>query len=148
MELSQRSVTLSAICDPAERQAIVDKAIKGFRKHGTLSSAARVAKIDPRTLRSWIHNDPLMKMAFQEADEEVTDELEESAIERAKTDSDRLLIHLLASRRQRYATKITHIHEAPATHSLVEQVKQIAAAQPTMAPLIRAVLIQALEQIP
>jgi len=146
--VSQRAVTNAAVCDPVKKQAIAEIALAAFCKHGTLAAAARVAKVDRRTLRAWIRSDPLLKAAFAEADDELTDAREESAIQQALNGNARLMIHLLASRRTRYSHKTTVVVEPPTLDGIIEQMRQAALAQPVLAPMLRTTLQRALEAIP
>lgn len=149
MAATQREVTNALVCDPVLKQQVADKALAAFRKHGTIARAASVAKVDRRTLKGWIANDPIMKMAFQDADDDVTDDIEECAIQKAKDGDGRVIVHLLASRNKRYAHRsIVEVSQTLNLDNVVQKMRQIAIAQPTLAPTIKAALQLALEAIP
>lgn len=149
MPATQREITCSITHDPVAKQQAFEKALAGFRKHGTLTRAAKVAEVDTRTLKEWLYRDPLMQKMFQEIDEEVTDGLEEAAIKRAKKGSDTLMIHMLSSRRERYKHKgeVT-IVQTLNLENVMEKMRQIALSQPTLAPMIRSALESCLEKLP
>lgn len=149
MAATQREITNALVCDPVLKQQVAEKAINAYRKHGTIGRAAKVAKVDRRTLKGWIANDPIMKMAFQDADDDVTDDIEESAIQQAKDGNGTVIVHLLSSRNKRYEKKTTvEVVQTLNLDSVVQKMRQIAIAQPTLAPTIKAALQLALEQIP
>ena len=149
MPATQREITNTLVCDPVLKQQVAEKAIAAYRKHGTIGRAANVAKIDRRTLKGWIANDPLLKMAFQDADDDVTDTIEECAIQKAKDGDGRVIVHLLASRNKRYAhkTEVTIVQQL-SIENVIEKMRQIAIAQPTLAPTIKQALTLALERMP
>lgn len=147
MPATQRAMTHNAITDPVKKQAIIDRAIAAFHKHGTIGDASRIAKIDRRTLKLWIKADPLLQAEFREADEAVTDKLESSAIRQALAGETRLMVHLLASRRERYRHKTIVSVENPSLEEVVEKMRQIALAQRTLAPMVQQALQLALQKI-
>jgi hypothetical protein len=57
--------------------------LEAFRKTGTIWGAARAVGISREAVYDWKENDPEFAQAFQEADEEVTELLESTAIQRA-----------------------------------------------------------------
>src|SRR6201989_2516011 len=95
-----RALTCELVHDEKRKAAVAARAVHAFRKHGTLTKAAKVAKVDIRTIKGWIKNDPMLRAEFEQADESITDDLEESAINQAKGGDGRVLIHLLSSRRE------------------------------------------------
>jgi transposase-like protein len=132
-----------------ERAVKCEIALAAYEKHGTLSAACRSAQISRHTLAAWMQQDPILKKRFQEADETVTDDIEETAIQLAKDGDGRVCIHLLQSRRERYKQKLlveTNVDLNVA--NVVEAMRQICLAQPTLTPMIRDVLQQAIERLP
>lgn len=145
---TQREVTNAAVCDPVAKQQLTEKALKGFRQYGTIARAAKVAKVDRRTLKSWLQNDPVLALKFKDIDEDVTDGLEEDAIRRARKGSDGLLSMLLAARNKRYQTKqIIELTQQLNLDNVMEKMRQICIAQPTLAPFIESALENALIRI-
>lgn len=145
---TQRAITSAIVWEPELKQKVADKALIAYRKYGTLSAAAKVAKIDRRTLKQWINTDPLLKIAFNDADDEVTDTIEKNAFEQSAAGDGRVTVHLLASRNKRYAHKqiIESVVELN-LDNVIEKMRMIAIAQPTIAPTIVAALRQAIERI-
>ena len=146
---TQRAITSAIVWEPEQKQKVAEKALAAYRKFGTLSAAAKVAKIDRRTLKGWITEDPILKMAFQDADDEVTDKIEGYAFDQSAAGDGRVTVHLLASRNKRYAHKqiIESVVELN-LDNVIEKMRQIAIAQPTIAPTIKAALQLALERMP
>jgi hypothetical protein len=64
-----------------------------------VKGACQAAKVGRTTWYDWIERDPAFGRRVVEMSEEVTDELEEEAIKRAKSGSDTLIIFLLKSKR-------------------------------------------------
>jgi len=73
--------------------------LREFSKHGTISQTAEAVHIHRSTVSRWRTDDQAFAKAFEEVDSHVTDELEQCAINRAKSHSDTLLIFLLKARR-------------------------------------------------
>lgn len=144
---TQRAITHSAIQDPQKKQQIIDRALRAYEKHGTIGKASEIAKIDRRTLKGWIKADPMLQIAFREADEAVTDDLEESAIAQAKAGNGRVMVHMLSCRRERYRHKTIVEVQNPSLEEVVEKMRQIATAQPTLAPMVKQALQLALEKL-
>lgn len=131
-----------------ERERICDLAVEGYRKSGTIKAAALAGHVDRYTLQLWIQQDPLLKKRFEHADEDVTDRLEEVAITRAEEKSDSLMIKLLESRRKRYQPKVVVEATAEVTlGNVIEAMRQIAMAQPTLKPILLQTLQRAIERI-
>lgn len=72
--------------------------LRKFRDTGTIASASRAVRIDRGTVLRWRKQDPEFEQAFEEANEDVTESLEQCAIQRAKSKSDLMLIFLLKNR--------------------------------------------------
>ena len=100
-------------------------------------------------MKSWAVQYPLFKLALQDADEEVTDTIEANALAQSAAGDGRVTVHLLASRNKRYAHKqiIESVVELN-LDNVIEKMRQIAIAQPTIAPTIKAALQLALERMP
>ena len=75
------------------------RALRAYTIAGTVKRACLAAKVGRSTWYDWMEADPVFAKAVVDAAEEVTDELEEEAVERAKHGSDTLLIFLLKSKR-------------------------------------------------
>jgi hypothetical protein len=143
-----RAATLEIAWNPEKKQQVASKALKAYRKHGTWGKAASVAGIDRRTLKEWVQKDPILGYQFADADADVTDDLEEGAIKQAKKGDGRVLIHLLASRNKRYAHKTeVHVVQQLNLDNVMEKMRQICVAQPTLAPFIESALVQCLDRI-
>lgn len=143
-----RASTLEIHWDPVKKQQVAAKALKAYRKHGTWGRAAEVAGIDRRTLKDWVAKDAILGLQFADADAAVTDDLEECAIKVAQDGDSKVLVHLLASRNKRYAhkTEVTVVQQI-SLENVVEKMRQIAIAQPTLAPAIESALEMALHRI-
>lgn len=97
---------------PTHSDAEKAKALVKYRELGTVQAACRAVGIGRRTWYNWKRDDPAFAALVAEADEDVTDELEEEAHKRAKDSSDTLLIFLLkAKRRAIYGDKQTIVIE-------------------------------------
>jgi hypothetical protein len=83
----------------AYSDAVFAKALQAFREAGTVAEACRVANISRTAWYDRVGIDPAFQAAVMSATEDVTDELEQEAIRRAKDSSDTLIIFLLKSRR-------------------------------------------------
>lgn len=132
----------------AERARYCELAIEGYRKSGTIKAASEAAGIDRYTLRLWMQQDPLLKKRFEDADEDVTDRIEAKGIALAEDGSEKLIIKLLESRRKRYQPKVVVEATAEVTlANVIEAMRQIAMAQPTLKPILLQTLQRAIERI-
>jgi hypothetical protein len=78
-----------------------------YKARGTVSAACGDSGITRSEFRRWILADPFFKEMFVEAQMEVVESLEETAIKRAKASSDYLLVKLLeANKPKKYRQKI------------------------------------------
>lgn len=87
---------------------IKQRALEAFLEHGTVLAACNAARIGRTTWYEWRQNDAEFNRLANEAEEAVTDALEEVAQARATmpAGSDTLLIFLLkARRREKYADR-------------------------------------------
>ena len=84
------------------------QALEGYVEKGTVTAACQRAKIGRRTWYNWIEDDPKFKNAADNAYEQVTDDIEETAIEAARSSKDiTMLIFMLKNRRARvYKDKV------------------------------------------
>lgn len=73
--------------------------LAALSEHGNVSQAARAARIDRSTAYLARHADPAFAAAWLKAQEQGLDSLEDVAVERARTESDTLLIFLLKAHR-------------------------------------------------
>lgn len=148
MEALQRAFVNKLDIDPLVYQESTIRAIKAFKKYGTYTRAAQAAGVSLRELKIWLARDLQFKWDMQDADESVTDGVEETAISKAREGDSKVLIHILASRNKRYAHK--QIIEQTQTLDLtnvVEKMRQIAIAQPTLKPMLVQALQMAIERI-
>jgi hypothetical protein len=76
--------------------------LEGLIDFGTPTAGARTAGISIFTVYKWKRDDPEFKQMCEEAEEIITQGLEEEAIVRAKEKSDLLLMFLLKKRRPEY----------------------------------------------
>src|SRR5581483_3317929 len=83
----------------AYKQAKKNLFIEAFRQTGSTSAAAKAVKISREVVYLWKNTDEDFARAFKNADTDVTDLLEQVAIERAVCKSDGLLMFLLRARR-------------------------------------------------
>lgn len=94
---------VDATREEAKRRAQVlkrqDLFLKYFKKVGTVKTAAARARMSREGVRLWRKNDPAFEQRFQDADLEITGELEDTAIARAKRGNTVLLIFLLKARK-------------------------------------------------
>jgi hypothetical protein len=88
-----------AITDESASDAVKARALQAYAIAGTVKGACEAAKIGRTTWYAWMERDPAFGRRVVELSEEVTDELEEEAIKRAKAGSDTLIIFLLKSKR-------------------------------------------------
>ena len=72
--------------------------LRCFARLGTILAAAKASHVSPGNHSNW-KKDPVYWTAFEQANEFITDELERIAMERAKKNSDLLLIFLLKARK-------------------------------------------------
>jgi hypothetical protein len=79
--------------------AVMATALAKFRESGIVSEACATAQISRQTWYNWIERDAVFARAVMAANEDVIDELEKEAVERAKDGSDTLLIFLLKAKR-------------------------------------------------
>lgn len=85
---------------PTHSDADKARALVKYRELGTVLSACKAANISRDTWYRWKADDPAFAALVIAADEDVLDDLEEAAHERAKESSDTLLIFLLKSKRR------------------------------------------------
>lgn len=132
----------------AQRERIIEKCLNGYKALGTFAGACKFGGISRPTLAVWIQQDPSLKKRFNDADEYVTDTLESKAIKMARGGSEKLLVQMLQSRRERYKQKLTI---EPSTElnmaNVIEAMRQIAIAQPTLKPILVQTLQQAIARI-
>ena len=86
-----------------------------YAKTGSITEAAKAAKISLATHYRWLEIDPAYRKAFEAAQQQAVDLLEGEAFRRALAGSDELLIFLLrAWRPDRYRERSTVEHSIPA----------------------------------
>ncbi len=76
-----------------------ERALNKFMEIGTVKGACAAAGVPRRTWYNWMETDKSFAIRVVQASEQVSDELEEEAIRRAKDGSDTLLMFLLKARR-------------------------------------------------
>lgn len=105
-----------------------------FAKTGTITHAARHAGVCRETVRKWRRDDPVFAARFDDADLEVTDLLEESAMTKALRPEGAIMnIFLLKSRnpeKYRDNALLTVAGAVPLTITLSDD-KGLDAAKPT-----------------
>jgi hypothetical protein len=90
------------------------EALSAYVEYGTVTAACRVARIGRRTFYDWAGKDPEFAAQLKDAREQVTDDLEQEAINRAHAGSDTLLIFLLKSLRPEvYRENVKMEHSGP-----------------------------------
>lgn len=110
------------------------RALDAFLKHGTVAAACSAARIGRTTWYDWRTNDPEFNRLAGEAEEAVTDALEEVAQLRATMPegSDTLLIFLLKARRRAlYGDKNQLTVISPEVQVRVQSTLQLIATKPT-----------------
>lgn len=98
---------------PSVINPLKDKALAAYATAGTVKGACAAIGIHRATWYDWIEKDPEFGAKVLAAHEDVTDDLELEAIQRAKDGSDTLIIFLLKSRRPgqyREKQEITVVH--------------------------------------
>lgn len=83
--------------------------LNAFTKCGTVLRAAEAVGVDPSTHREWLKNDPTYAEAFNAANGNVTERLEDRAIQMALSGNPTMLIFLLRSRApEKYMERFKH----------------------------------------
>jgi hypothetical protein len=83
----------------AYKQHLKIRVINAFRRCGTVFHACEAVGVDPTTHRDWMQNDPEYAEMFLAANENVTENLENKAMQMAMDGHPALLIFLLKSRK-------------------------------------------------
>lgn len=85
-----------------------------FAKCGNISQSAKDAKIDRITVYDWKRDDPEFLAAYEHAEEDAADALEEEARRRAIKGSDLLLIFMLkGAKPEKYRERGSYEHTGP-----------------------------------
>lgn len=80
--------------------------LSAFGESGIVRDACAAAKVSRRELQRWLEEDEPFRVAYEDTEEDATDDLESVAIERAKQASDQLLMLLLKAKRpQKYVER-------------------------------------------
>ena len=96
--------------------------LEEFKKHGTIGPACVAANVDRRTIQRWRHEDPAFNEKYQSAELNITEKLERTAMTRALTTSDTLLIFLLKARHpEKYKERFTHELDPKLVQAMVTQ---------------------------
>lgn len=146
----------------AEREAKQEVFLQAFRESGTVGAACRASGISRTQWETWKALDLRFRMAMEAADGEVSEEIEQVALNLAKTCdgkvAERTLLHMLKSRlRERYgdtkreaATPLAAGWDMKFTspEAVSAQIIAIAHQFPTVAPTIRKTLQRILEALP
>lgn len=90
------------ILDPETKKIRQALFFEGYVETGTISGGCRAAGISRFTYQEWRRSDPEFLALMNEAEEIVSDDLEETAAERAKDKSDLLMMFLLKKRRPEF----------------------------------------------
>lgn len=100
-----------------------DRFLEAFKKAGTILKGALAAGVGRTTVYEWRATDPEFEAKFQRADEQMTWELEDSAMDRALKGSETLTIFLLKSRNpKKYTERFRHEIESSQMAELVSEV--------------------------
>lgn len=75
------------------------QALEGYVEKGTVTAACKKAKMGRRTWYDWMEADPEFAKAADNAYEQVTDSIEQTAVEKAQAGDTTLCIFLLKNRR-------------------------------------------------
>jgi hypothetical protein len=96
------------------------KFLETYAKTGSMTGAAKAAKISLASHSRRLETDPAYRKAFEGAQEQVVDLLEAEAFRRALAGSDELLIFLLrAWEPDRYREHVVHEHSGTTTLSAI-----------------------------
>lgn len=86
--------------------------LEEYERHGTMTAACRRVGIKVADVRRWVQSDPQFAEAYQDADDSISDDLEEEAIARAKEGSENLLMFLLKNRKPgKFKDIVVNVHE-------------------------------------
>lgn len=146
----------------AEREAQQEKFLNAFRESGTVKAACAASGVSRTLWETWKALDVKFRMAMEQADGEVSEEIEQVALNLAKgcdgKVAERTLLHMLKSRlRERYGdTKRDAASPLAAgwdikftsPEAVSAQIIAIAHQFPTVAPTIRKTLQRILEALP
>lgn len=114
--------------------------LQHYREQGTRLTACRLSGLSRSLVWMWERQIPSFAAAMREAEQEVTEKLEDSAIQRATSgQSDQLLMFLLKARdRSKYGERIRHDFAIKTLDAVVEEVlKAIQANVPEFCPHCR-----------
>jgi hypothetical protein len=73
--------------------------LDAFGQSGIVRDACNAARVSRRELSSWLDEDEAFRQAYEDTEEDATDDLELIALERAKSHSDPLMIMMLKAKR-------------------------------------------------
>lgn len=100
--------------EPTDRAAIERKFITVLARHGNVAAAYRAAKVTRETVYRWRKESEAFATAWDEALEEAVEGLELVADQRARKQSDTLIMFLLkAHRPEKYRETTKHEHSGP-----------------------------------
>jgi hypothetical protein len=103
-----------------------DRFLAAFKKTGTIVKGAEAAGVGRTTVYEWRATDPEFEAKFQRADEQMTWELEDSAMDRALKGSETLTIFLLKSRNpKKYTERFRHEIESSQIAELISEVASL-----------------------
>lgn len=139
-----------------ETAALKAEVLRHYSECGTLLYACLNAGADYKTAQTWKREDPAFALALEAAYDPILDRLENTAFERVKAGSDKILELMLKSLHNKYKDKRTIEHTGPGGGPIViqspEQVKAqlIAVAHqfPTIVPRLRQSLQDTLDALP
>ncbi|PYS91504.1 MAG: hypothetical protein DMF62_02515 [Acidobacteria bacterium] len=93
----------------AYKQAKKKPFLQAFSRIGTIIRAAEAVRIDPSTVYEWLKADEEFQNAFNAVNNEVTERLEDIAIDKAMRGDNTMLIFLLKSRApEKYMERFRH----------------------------------------
>lgn len=129
----QSSRIVNAVATSAERTvARKAKVLNQYRRFGSVGGACAATGIARRTFYNWLEEDREFAGLLQDARDDLADELEEAAMQRAMgpNGSDRLLIFLLrANRPWKYRENATVVSVSPIVKEHVRETVQIIRAE-------------------
>lgn len=107
MQLQDFNPTLSFYYGDIEKITHKQRAfLEAFGQCGIVRDACAAARISRRELQRWLEEDDAFREAYEDTEEDATDDLESVAITRAKANSDYLMALLLKAKRpQKYVER-------------------------------------------
>jgi hypothetical protein len=136
--------------DPERKRRCVDRALKYFEQRGTFHGINEIVGVGTKTLRSWINADPAARERFLEIDGDVTEEVEQIAIDACRRgDDNKIVAFMLERRSDRYKPRVeVKSTQAMTIDGMADRFRQAALANPTLVPILRQALQLAMDRLP